>query len=98
MNMKNNFVKFKTRYILGEDAIYINSSNLNFSRKAYERLGGKNNVDVFYDKDDKLIKIVPVPNGRKVNPNRSIGSKAFSRQMPKGRYTFFEKDIYKLEE
>lgn len=95
-----NFKKFIPRYSTLGNFIYLNKTNVNVSKRADDHLGNPKSVDVFYDLENKAIKLESSSDGVKVTRrgSSSIFSGGICKIMPLGRYRWEKDNIYKLEE
>lgn len=91
-----NFKKYQPRYTNNSVAIRINKGNLNISALAYKALGQPKNVNLFYDREAKAIKLVENQQGLKVTTNKDSFSSHISgaiwKIMPLGIYIYNEKE------
>jgi CMP-2-keto-3-deoxyoctulosonic acid synthetase len=92
------FIKYQPRFTKSRLSIYVNKNNVNISSKVYKMLGEPELIDFYYDKENKVIKIVPNDQGQKVTFARNrtaphLGCK-LSRVMPIGIYKYTENNIF----
>lgn len=93
-----NFQKWNDRRVPQRRSLRLNANNMNIGRDAYEELGSPERIDVLFDPEAKVIKLVAAEDGRKVNikptPHLSI---KLARVMPTGKYNLTD-GVFVLEE
>lgn len=101
MKMKYNFIEYKPRYSTLGKFVYINKSNMGISIKGDEVLGKPERIDLYYDVDNKAIRIVKSQDGLKVTRRPNGGGCQFSTRlakiMPTGRYEWIGDNIFVLD-
>ena len=102
--MKYTFKKLIPRYTRGDlNRLVLNKTNLSIGWEAWEIIGQPERVDIYFDKEEKAIRLVLSKEGKKVsNPgynSRIIGTN-LSNIMPIGIYRLDPetKDIYVWKE
>ena len=102
--MKYTFKKMIPRYTRGDvNRLVLNKTNLSIGWEAYEIINKPERLDIFFDKENKAIRLVASTHGKKVsNPgyNSRIMGTNLSNIMPMGIYRLDSetKDVYVWKE
>jgi len=93
------FKVFNARY--QKDVAYLNvgKGNTSLSNKAFNLLGRPAKVMIYYDKENKEIKLESNENGQPVHayPRQTFISARLATVMPRGRY-YFSSGVFKFSE
>lgn len=91
-----NFVKYKARQSKYSEYISLSKVTLNIGKRAYEILGNPKNIAIYFDQENKVIKIIASKgiDTRKVSEGRHITASGLARLMPLGRYILTEGSVF----